>query len=154
MQAKEGILERLNSHLSTELTATNLYFVHAHLCKAWGLERLYQKFRGLSLEEMKDIEGLIEHIIYLEGTPAMRMKPLQVGQTVPDQLNIGLELEREAVAALTEAIAHCAQVGDYTTRNMLEQMVTEEEGHIDWYETQLATIEQVGLQNYLAQQIG
>ena len=153
VKAKDGVIERLNSHLSTEMTAISLYFLHAHLCKAWGLERLYQKFRDLSMEEMKDTEELIEHIIYLEGMPNMRLNPIQSGQTVLDQLNIGLELERNAVVALTEAIAHCSQVGDYTTRNMLEEMVREEEGHVDWYETQLETIEQVGLQNYLTQQI-
>lgn len=153
MRAKEGVLDRLNHALATELTAISLYFVHAELCKAWGYERLNQKFRDLSLDEMKDAQHLIEHIIYLEGMPNMRLNEVRAGESVMLQLETGLELERNAVTSLGEAISHCAQVGDYTTRNIFEEMIREEEGHVDWYETQIDTIRQVGLENYLTQQI-
>jgi len=154
MKAKEGVIDRLNVHLAVELSAISLYFLHSELCNSWGLERLGQKFRGLSLEEMEDAEKLVRQIIYLEGMPDMyRLNQVRVGQTVEDQLQIGLELEQGTVAALQESIAHCTQVGDFATRRMFEEMIEEESGHVDWYETQLETIQRVGLQNYLTQQI-
>ena len=154
MKAKEGIVDFLNKVLTNELTAINQYFVHAEMCDHWGYARLYDKIRAHSMEEMKDAEEIIEHILYLEGVPNMqRLGQIQVGETVPEQLKLDLRLEQEAVALLTEAIAHCAKAGDYTTRHKLEKMVEREEGHIDWIETQLETIKQVGVDNYLSQQI-
>lgn len=154
MKAKDGVIDRLNIHLAVELTAINLYFLYSELCNSWGFERLGQKFRALSMEEMEDAEKLVRHIIYLEGMPNMyRLNQVRVGSSVEEQLQVGLELERGAVAALQESIAHCAQVGDFYTRRMFEEMIEEEEGHVDWYETQLETIQRVGLQNYLTQQI-
>jgi bacterioferritin len=123
------------------------------MCENWGFERLYHRFRELSFEEMKDTEKLIKHIIYLEGRPNMQTGPIRVGGTVQEQLEAGLELELNAVRTLAEAIAHCTQVGDFTTRNLLEEMVREEEEHVNWFETQLEAIRQVGLENYLTQQL-
>lgn len=154
MKAKEGIVDFLNKVLTNELTAINQYFVHAEMCEHWGYARLYGKIRAHSMEEMKDAEEIIEHILYLEGVPNMqRLGQIQVGETVPEHLKLDLRLEQEAVALLTEAIAHCAKAGDYTTRHKLEKMAEREEGHIDWIETQLETIKQVGVDNYLSQQI-
>ncbi|HXG36219.1 MAG TPA: bacterioferritin [Dehalococcoidia bacterium] len=154
MEAKPGVIDFLNTVLTNELTAINQYFVHAELCKNWGYERLYRTFRDFSISEMRDAEELIEHILYLEGVPNMqRLGQVLVGEAVPEQLQLTLQQERQAVNTLREAITHCAQVGDYTTRNKLEEMVREEEEHIDWLETQLATIRQVGVENYLSQQI-
>lgn len=154
MEAKPGVIDHLNTILTNELTAINQYFVHAEMCKNWGYERLYHKLREFSLSEMRDAEELIEHILYLEGVPNMqRLGQVLVGEAVPEQIQLTLQQERRAVTTLREAITHCAQVGDYTTRNKLEEMVREEEGHIDWLETQLATIRQVGVENYLSQQI-
>jgi bacterioferritin len=154
VKAKEGVLDRLNTILTNELTAINQYFLHAEMSQHWGYERLYHKLREFSFEEMKDAQQLIGHILYLEGVPNLqRLGNLRIGENVPEHLQSNLVQEQEAVADLTEAIAHCAQVRDYTTRGILEAMVHDEEEHIDWLETQHETIAQTGLENYLAQQI-
>jgi bacterioferritin len=154
VQAKEGVVERLNAILTNELTAINQYFLHAEMCRQWGYERLYHKLRDFSIDEMKDAQQLIAHILYLEGLPNLqRLGTVRVGETVPEDLRLDAELERSAVSTLAEAIAHCAQVGDFTTRGMLEEMIAGEEQQLDWLETQQQTISQVGLENYLAQQI-
>jgi bacterioferritin len=154
MQAKEGVVERLNTILTNELTAINQYFIHSEMCGNWGYERLKEKFREYSIDEMKDAEQLIHHILYLEGIPNLqRIARVNVGEAVPEQLQLTLNQEVTAVGDLTEAIAHCAQVADFTTRGILERMVEDEESHVDWLETQFQTIEQTGLQNYLSQQM-
>ncbi len=154
MKAKEGVLELLNGSLTIELTAINQYFLNAKICANWGFGRLHDKFRDLSLDEMKDTEELTAHILYLEGLPNMqRLNQVRVGQDVPEILQAGLELERGAVEFLVGAIQHCAGVGDYTTRAKFEQMIQSEETHVDWFETQLESIRQVGLENYLSQQL-
>lgn len=153
MEAKEGVLDLLNQILMKELTAIHQYFLHAELCEHWGYERLEHQIRVRSLGEMKHAEQLIKHILYLDGMPDMqRLGPVRVGATVAEQLALDLELERDDVALLRDAIAHCARVDDYTTRHKLEEMVKESEEHIDWLETELKTIRQVGLQNYLSEQ--
>jgi bacterioferritin len=154
VQAKEGVIERLNAILTNELTAINQYFLHAEMCKNWGYDRLRHKLRDFSIDEMKDAQELIEHILYLEGLPNLqRLGTIRVGESVPEDLQLDADLERNAVATLAEAIAHCAQVGDFTTRGMLEEMIAGEEDQLDWLETQQTTIGQVGLENYLSQQI-
>lgn len=154
MRAKEGVVDLLNSMLTTELTAVNQYFLAAKMCASWGFARLHDRFRDRSLGEMKDTEQLVEHILYLEGLPNMqRLNQVRVGQTVPEILQAGLELERDAVEFLRGAIDHCARQGDFTTRAMFEDMIQGEERHVDWFETQLETIRLVGLDNYLSQQI-
>ena len=154
MEAKPGVLDRLNSVLTIELTAINQYFVQAEMCKSWGYERLYEKFRDSSMEEMKDTQELIRHILYLDGVPNMqRLNQVRVGENVEENLTLNLEIERQAVDVLREAITHCRNVEDYTTRKMFEEMIASEEEHIDWLESQLETIRQVGLQLYLSQQI-
>ena len=154
MKAKDGVVDRLNNILTIELTAINQYFVQAEMCKNWGFERLYNKFREISTDEMKDTEHLIRHILYLEGLPNLqRMNQVMVGESVQEDLELDLQSEQNAVEVVTEAITHCAQVGDYTTRGMLEEMVRSEEEHVDWLETQLETINQIGIELYLNQQI-
>ena len=154
MKAKDGVVDRLNNILTIELTAINQYFVQAEMCKNWGFERLYNKFREISTDEMKDTEHLIRHILYLEGLPNLqRMNQVLVGESVQEDLELDLQSEQNAVEVVTEAITHCAQVGDYTTRGMLEEMVRSEEEHVDWLETQLETINQIGIELYLNQQI-
>jgi len=154
MKAKPGVVDFLNRILTNELTAINQYFIHAEMCHGWGYERLYGKLRELSIEEMRDAQTLIQHVLYLEGVPNLqRLGTVRVGETVAEHLQLDARQETDAVATLTEAIAHCAQAGDFTTRNILEEMVRDEEGHVDWLETQLETIAQVGLENYLTQQI-
>ncbi len=154
MKAREGVVDLLNGSLTVELTAISQYFLAAKQCASWGLPRLHDRFRTLSLDEMKDTERLIEHILYLEGLPNMqRLNPVRVGQGVPEILQAGLELERGAVEHLRDAIEHCARVGDFTTRHIFEAMIHDEETHVDWFETQLDAIRLVGLERYLAQQL-
>ena len=154
MQAKPGILDLLNQHLTIELTAINQYFLAAKQCANWGFGLLHDRFRALSFDEMKDTEAIIEHILYLEGVPNMqRLNQIRVGENVPELLDAGLALERGAVEFLRGAIEHSAREGDYTTRGMFEATIRDEERHVDWFETQLETIRLVGLERYLAQQI-
>jgi len=154
MKAKEGIIELLNKILTAELTVINQYFIHSKMCENWGYERLHHKVCERSMSEMKDAENLIEHILYLEGVPNMqRLGTVTVGETVPEQFKADLKAEMDMVKTLTDGINHCAKVGDFTTRHMLEDMVKDEDAHIDWIETQLDTIKQVGLENYLTEQI-
>ncbi len=154
MKAKDGVVDRLNNILTVELTAINQYFLQAEMCLNWGYERLYNKFREISTEEMKDSEHMIKHILYLEGMPnVQRMGPVMIGESVQENLDLDLASEKSAVELVTEAITHCTQVADYTTRNILENMVRSEEEHVDWLETQLETINQIGIDLYLNQQI-
>lgn len=154
MQAKPGILDLLNQHLTIELTAINQYFLAAKQCASWGFARLHDRFRELSFEEMKDTEAIVEHILYLEGVPNMqRLNRVRVGESLPEILQAGLELEREAVEFLRGAIEHSAREGDFTSRGMFEEAIRDEERHVDWFETQLETIKLVGLERYLAQQM-
>ena len=154
MKAKEGIIELLNRILTADLTAINQYFLHAKMCENWGYERLHHKVKERSFDEMKDADELIEHILYLEGVPnVQRLGTVHVGETVPEQFKTDLQAEKEMLALLSEGVAHCAKVGDYTTRHMLEDMAEDVDDHIDWIETQMETVKQVGLENYLSEQI-
>jgi bacterioferritin len=154
MKAKDGVNEILNKILTADLTAINQYFVHAKMCENWGYERLYDKVRSRSIDEMKDADELIGHILYLEGVPnVQRLGTVHVGETVPEQFKADLKAEQEMLKMLTDGVAHCTKVGDYTTRHMLEDMAKDVDAHIDWIETQLETIKQVGLENYLSEQI-
>jgi bacterioferritin len=154
LQARPGVIDRLNIILTIELTAINQYFVQAEMCRNWGYERLHKKFRSSSLEEMKDTPALIAHILYLEGVPNMqRLNQVRVGETVLENLQLDLQLEQEAVEALREAITHCRNVEDYTTRKMFEEMIASEEEHLDWIENQLEAIGQMGVELYLSQQL-
>ncbi len=154
MKAKDGVVDHLNNLLTIELTAINQYFVQAEMCKNWGLNRLYKRFRDTSMEEMEDAQHLIQHILYLEGVPNLqRLNQVMVGETVMEDFELDLQAEMNAVSALTEAIAHCEQVQDFTTRGILQEMIRSEEEHVDWLETQLETVKIIGMELYLNQQI-
>jgi bacterioferritin len=154
VQAKPGVIDRLNTILTIELTAINQYFVQSEMCRNWGYDRLADKLKHSSMEEMKDTPGIIGHILYLEGIPNMqRLNQVRVGENVLEHLQLDHQLEVEAVEALREAITHCQSVGDYTTRKMFEEMIANEESHIDWLENQLEAIRQIGLELYLSQQL-
>lgn len=147
MKAKEGVVDLLNEVLRAELTAVHQYLLHAALCKNWGYERLAQ-------EEVGHSGGLIDHILYLEGVPDVsRLDAVSTGRGVGELFTSDLNFEREDVELLRKGIAHCAKVGDFTTRHMLEHMIEDSEEHVDYFETQLRTIEQVGLERYLAEHI-
>ena len=155
MQAKDGVIDLLNTALTIELTAVNQYFVQAEMVRNWGYERLYEKLRESSMEEMKDAQNLIRYILFLEGMPNLqRLNRIGVGENVLEDLRVDLELEQGAVAMLATGVAHCAEVGDYATRGLFEAMIASEQQQIDWLETQLEAIRQVGIENYLSQQLG
>lgn len=148
------VIEVLNDVLSAELTAINQYFVHAEMCANWGYARLHDRVRKEAIDEMKHAEKLIERILYLEGTPNVtRLGKITIGRTVADQLKVDLALELEALPRLNQGIAVCTREGDGGSRDLLERILNDEEEHTDWLEAQLTLIEQVGLSNYLAQQI-
>ncbi len=154
MKAKEGVVDFLNKVVTMELTAVHQYLLHASLCENWGYERLQQEFHELAKEELGHASKVIDHILYLEGTPDMqKLGTVGSGRSVPDLFQADLRFEQDDVKLLRDAIAHCAKVGDFTTRHKLEDMVVETEEHVDWFETQLRTIKQVGLENYLSEQI-
>ena len=154
MKAKQGVIDLLNKLLTEELTVVNQYFLHAKMCKNWGYEHLHHHVLDRSYGEMKDAKEVIDHILFLDGLPNMqRLGTVKIGETVPEQLKADLDKEKSMVKMLAEGIEHCTKVGDYATRHMLEDMVKDEEEHIDWIETQMETIKQVGLENYLSEQI-
>jgi bacterioferritin len=154
MRGDNEIIELLNEVLTAELTAINQYFVDAKMFSNWGYERLGSKFRDESIDEMKDADELIERILYFDGTPNLqRLGTVRVGETAAEKLQAALDLEREAIERLNRGIALCVEHGDNGTRELLEGILEGEEGHADWLETQLALIDQIGAELYLAQQI-
>ena len=154
MQGSPAVIEVLNEILTAELTAINQYFVHAKMLEDWGYEHLAKKAWDESIDEMKDADRIIERILYLDGIPNMqRMNPVGVGETVLEQLQLDAELERAAVERYNRAVALCVQEGDNGTRELLADHLRGEEEHLDWLEAQLTLVDQVGLENYLAQQI-
>jgi len=154
MRGDPGIIELLNDCLTAELTAINQYFVDAKMCENWGYLRLAGTFRTESLDEMKDAEALIDRILYLEGVPNLqRLGTVRVGETVPEKLTAALDLEKAAVARLNDGITRATAAGDNGSRELLESILTGEEAHADWLETQLSLIAQIGEAHYLAQQV-
>jgi bacterioferritin len=154
MRGHDQVITALNDVLTAELTAVNQYFVHARMCENWGYQRLWKKVRAESIDEMKHADRLIQRILYLEGVPNLqRLGKVNVGQTVPEQLRLDLEVEKAAVTALNTAIELCRSLGDNGSREMLEDILEGEEEHANWLEAQLTLIAQTGEANYLAQQI-
>ena len=154
MQGDPAIISMLNDVLTAELTAINQYFIHAKMCGNWGYDRLAEHSRQESIEEMKHADEIIERILFFDGVPNMqRLNPVRVGETVPEQFQLDLELEYDAVKRFNAGIAACVAASDNTTRALLERILVSEEDHIDWLETQQETISQIGEANYLAQQL-
>jgi bacterioferritin len=154
MQGNARVIELLNDVLTAELTAINQYFIHAKMMDNWGYERLAEHTRSESIDEMKHAERLIERILFLEGVPNMqRLFPVKVGETVPEQLRLDLDVEYTSIKRLNDGIAVAVEVGDNTSRVLLETILVGEEDHADWLETQLEAMRQLGEQNYLAQQL-
>jgi len=155
MKGNEDVIEVLNDVLAAELTGINQYFIHAEMCENWRYMRLAKHAREESIEEMKHAERVIERILYLEGVPNMqRYMKINVGQNVTEQHQFDLQVEQDAVARLNPGIELCRSKGDNGTRLLLEKILREEEEHIDWLEAQLQQIQEIGIANYLAQQIG
>jgi bacterioferritin len=154
MRGNNQVLSLLNEALKAELTAINQYFLHAKMCANWGYQRLAAYNRQESIDEMKHADELMERILFLEGTPNMTdMFPIKVGGNVTAQLENDMALEMAAVKRLNEAIKVSREVGDNASRELFERILKDEEHHIDYLEGQLHIIEEIGLPNYLAQQI-
>jgi bacterioferritin len=154
LQGDPRVVELLNQHLTFELTAINQYFLNARMCDNWGYARLAKRHRELSLEEMRDTEELIDRILYLEGLPNLqRLGNVRVGETPLEQIRLAAELERTAVGNLNGYVTTCVDLGDQGTREFLACKIAEEDGHLDYWETPLDAIGQLGEALYLAQQV-
>ncbi|RYF44176.1 MAG: bacterioferritin [Comamonadaceae bacterium] len=155
MQGDPLVIQHLQAQLRNELTATNQYFLHYRILKHWGFDRLAKKEYEESIGEMKHADRLMERILVLDGLPNLQdLGKLLVGENVPEILDCDLRSERGAQAAVKEGIAHCESVRDYVSREILEDILTDTEEHIDYLETQLDLLAKVGLQNYLQSQMG
>jgi bacterioferritin len=155
MQGETKIIDALNAALTIELTAINQYFCQAKMCKNWGYNRLAAKHYEESMGEMKHAELLIDRILFLEGVPEIaRYDVIRVGTNVQEQFEHDLALETKGVQTYNAAIDLCIQVKDGGSRELMEKILVESEEHVDWLETQLGLITEVGLQNYLQSQMG
>lgn len=155
MKGDPKVIECLNTVLKAELTAINQYFLHAEMCENWGYEKLAKHTRKESIEEMVHAEKLMERILYLDGTPNMSdYFKINIGNTVPQQFKNDLQVEYDAVKRLNEFVVISGNAGDYGTRQLFESILKDEEEHIDYLEAQLHAIEEIGIQNYLSQQLG
>lgn len=154
MKGNDQVIDILNEVLTGELTAVNQYFIHAKMCGNWGYQRLHKLIRAESIDEMRHAEQLIDRVLYLDGVPNLqRYWKVQVGQTVKEQLNADLDVEKKAIELLNRGIELCRSHADHGSRELLEKILVAEEEHADWLEAQLTLIAQVGEPNYLAQQI-
>ena len=154
MQGDAEVIEFLNEALTAELTAINQYFIHAKMCENWGYLRLAEKNREESIDEMKDAEKLMDRILFLEGVPNMqRYGNVLVGETVPEQFEVDLQLEYAAVERYNRGIALCTEKNDGGTRELLEHLLVGEEEHADWLEAQQQVVADIGIQNYLSEQL-
>jgi bacterioferritin len=154
MRGNDEIIGLLNEVLTAELTAVNQYFLHAKMMENWGYLRLAAHTRHESIDEMKHADEVTDRILFFDGMPNyQRYFPLHVGETVPEQFQADLELEYTAVERLNRGIAAATAAGDHGTRELFERILVSEEHHIDWLETQLETIRQIGAELYLSQQL-
>jgi bacterioferritin len=148
------VIKYLNLVLKNELTAINQYFLHAKMLADWGLGRLAEHEQEESVDEMKHADVLMERILFLEGLPGMQdLGRLYIGQNVQEILECDLKLEMEAIPDLRQAIAHCEKVGDFVSRQLFQGILSSEEEHVDWIETQLELIGRTGIENYIQAQM-
>lgn len=154
MRSDPDIIAALNEILTSELTAINQYFIHYRMLENWGYPRLAKKKREESIEEMRHADRVISRILYLDGVPNMqRMNPVKVGEDPIEMHKLDLELEVEAVERLNRIIKLCGEKQDAGTRELVEHILKEEEDAVDWLETQLNVIKDIGKERYLAEQL-
>ena len=155
MRGDAKVIEHLNRALYNELTAINQYFLHSRMFGNWGYKELEEYEYKESIDEMKHADRLIKRILFLEGLPNLQLLgKIMIGENPKEALACDLKLEQAAVPDLKAAIAHSESVGDYVSRELFEDILESEEGHIDWLETQLALIENLGEARYLQTKIG
>ena len=155
MHGDPRVIDELNARLAEELTAVNQYMVHAAMCEDWHYGRLGEPIKKRAVTEMKHAERLIERLLFLDARPIVsELNQIHIGAAVPEMHTNDLASEVDAVKAYNESIRVCAELKDDGTKEMLEAILADEEGHVDWLEAQLAQIEQAGRENYLAEQIG
>ena len=153
MKGDPKVIEHLNKILKNELTAINQYFLHSRMLKDWGLEKLGEKEFEESVDEMKHADRLIQRILFLEGLPNLQdLGKLMIGENVKEILESDLKMEHIALPDLKDAIVHAESVGDYVSRHLFREILSSEEEHVDWLETQLGLIEKMGLENYVQSQ--
>lgn len=154
MHGDEKVIAALNAALKEELTAINQYFIHAEMCENWGYKKLSGYLKKQSIDEMKHAEALIERILFLDGIPKMaESMSLKVGQSVKAQVENDLKLEVGAVAMYNASAKLAAEAGDHGSRDLFVKLLKDEEAHVDWLETQLGQIKELGAENYLTQQL-
>ena len=154
MKGNEKIIETLNALLADELTAINQYMVQSEMCADWGYQKLHEAIEKRAIDEMKHAEKLIGRIIFLEGKPTVsNLNKINIGATVDVQHKNDHDAEEGAIKAYNDGIKLAVEVGDNGTRDLLEEILEDEEDHIDWIESQLDQIEQMGLQVYLGEQL-
>jgi bacterioferritin len=155
MKGDAKVIEYLNRGLRSELTAINQYWLHYRMLDNWGFRDLAKKWRQESIEEMRHADKFIERLLFLEGFPNLQvLDPLRIGQNVKEVLESDLQAEHDARTLYQEAATHCQAVKDYPSRDLFEELMTDEEGHIDFLETQLDLVSRVGLERYSQHHIG
>ncbi|EJW13278.1 Bacterioferritin [Rhodovulum sp. PH10] len=155
MQGDAKVIEYLNKGLRSELTAVSQYWLHYRMLEDWGYLDLAKKWREESIEEMQHADKFIARILFLEGFPNLQvLDPLRIGQTVKEVLECDLAAEQEARALYQEAAAYCQSVKDFPSKNLFEELMTDEEGHIDFLETQLDLVSKLGLELYAQKHVG
>ena len=154
MKGDKKVIDYLNQVLKNELTAINQYFLHARMFKNWGYLKLNEYEYNESVDEMKHADALINHVLFLEGIPNLQdLGKLAIGENTREVLDADLKLELDALPLLREAINYCEECKDYATRDLLEDILGSEEEHVDWLETQLNLINDIGIDNYLLTKI-